>query len=197
MLFAHGAGAPLTSDWMEGTTKALVDAGVCVARFHFPYMHRVVTEGKRRPPDRAPICVATWAAMIAKAARWKGTRRIVVMGKSMGARMASMWLAEQDDPAPVVGAIHLGYPLHPPGKPEKLRSAHLADVGVPQLFVSGTKDPLCTLSLLRRELRGVSDARIAVVEGGDHSLVRTRRELPDGSQAWLGTVVEAVAAMSR
>lgn len=192
VLFAHGAGAPLTSDWMAAVTDALVAHGLCVARFHFPYMHRAVTEGRRRPPDRAPVCVATWHAMIARAASWKGVERIVVTGKSMGARMGTMALAERDEPAPVVGVVSFGYPLHPPGKPERLRSAHLADVGVPQLFVSGTRDPLCDLALLRRELAGVPAACLELVDGGDHSLVRTRRELPDAETPWIGAAVDAI-----
>lgn len=196
VLFAHGAGAPLTSDWMEAVTSALVDDGLCVARFHFPYMHRVVTEGKRRPPDRAPICVATWHAMLAKAASWRGVERLVVMGKSMGARMGSMALAERGDAGLVSLAVSLGYPLHPPGKPERLRSEHLADVPVPHLFVSGSRDPLCDLTLLRRALRGVPLGRLHVVDGGDHSLQRSRRELPDASTPWIGVVRDAVREAS-
>jgi predicted alpha/beta-hydrolase family hydrolase len=192
VLLAHGAGAPLDSTFMAGTADGLVGRGLCVARFHFPYMERRVREGTRRPPDRAPRLIATWRAMIDVARRWRNRGPIVVAGKSMGGRMASMLLAAGDAPE-AVGAVWFGYPLHPPGKPEKLRADHLPDVPVPQLFLSGTKDPLCDLSLLRHVLRRIgASARLETVEGGDHSLAVKRSAPVSGSAAWLDAAAEFV-----
>ncbi|MEN8150216.1 MAG: alpha/beta family hydrolase [Planctomycetota bacterium] len=185
VILAHGAGAPLDSAFMAGTAAGLVERGLCVARFNFPYMEQRVREGSRRPPDRAPRLLDAWRAMLDIATRWRNRGPIVAAGKSMGGRMASMLLAEGRAPE-VVGAVYLGYPLHPSGKPEKLRADHLPDVPVPQLFLSGTKDPLCDLRRLRPVLRKLGDrARLVTVKGGDHSLAVRRKEPMKGSDAWL------------
>ena len=185
VLLAHGAGAPLDSPFMVGTAAGLVSRGLCVARFNFPYMETRVREGSRRPPDRAPRLLDAWRRMLDVATRWRGHGPVVLAGKSMGGRMASMLLAEGRAPE-AVGAVYLGYPLHPPGKPEKLRADHLPDVRVPQLFLSGTKDPLCDLSLLRPILRRLgTSASLVTVERGDHSLAMKRKEPMLGSDAWL------------
>jgi len=193
VLLAHGAGAPLDSAFMAGAAAGLVERGCCVARFHFPYMEKRVREGSRRPPDRAPRLLATWRAMLLVARRWRNRGPIVLAGKSMGGRMASMLLAAGDAPE-AVGAIYFGYPLHPPGKPEKLRADHLPDVPVPQQFLSGTKDPLCDLSLLRPVLRRIGkSARLVKIDGGDHSLALKRSDPLLGSEVWL----DAAAAFVR
>jgi predicted alpha/beta-hydrolase family hydrolase len=134
--------------------------------------------------------------MIDVARRWRNRGPIVLAGKSMGGRMASMLLAEGRAPE-AVGAVYLGYPLHPPGKPEKLRADHLPDVPVPQLFLSGTKDPLCDLRRLRPVLRRVGpSARLFVVDRGDHSLAVSRKEPMLGSEAWLSEVARFVLGRS-
>jgi uncharacterized protein len=188
VILAHGAGAPMTHPFMEGASAGLVDRGFTVARFNFPYMERAAREERRLPPDRAPVLLDTWRAMLDRARRWKGAGPVVMGGKSMGARMASMLLAEGRAPE-AVGVFYLGYPLHPPGKPEKLRDAHLPDVPVPQLFVSGTKDSLSDLALLRPVLSRLGGrARLVTVEKGDHSLARSRKDPMAGSEEWLDEV---------
>jgi len=194
VVLAHGAGAPMTSPFMEHVTAALVERGLAVARFDFPYMERARLEGRRRPPDASAVLLATWRTMLEAIPRWRGAPGPrVVGGKSLGGRMASMELA-QGTPPDVVGAVYLGYPLHPAGRPERLRVAHLAEVAVEQLFVAGSRDGLATLATLRREVERLGPrARLHVVEGGDHSLARSRREPFAGSDAWL----DAVAAFVR
>jgi predicted alpha/beta-hydrolase family hydrolase len=148
-------------------------------------MERLHRDGKRGPPDPQPILLATWRRMVTMASAWPGVATMVMAGKSMGGRMASMCLA-QATPDRVLGAVYLGYPLHPAGQPHRLRDAHLDRVAVPQLFISGSKDPLCQLDLLRLTLTRLGDrARLWLVENGDHSLATARKQPLAGSDAWL------------
>jgi predicted alpha/beta-hydrolase family hydrolase len=188
VLLAHGAGAAMKSDFMTVTARGLVERGCAVARFQFPYMEQHVREGKRMPPNPAPVLIATWRAMLAKARQWRTRGPLILMGKSLGGRMASMFLAEGDVPE-ARGVVYLGYPLHPPGKPDQLRSDHLPDVPVPQLFVQGSKDALCDLRRLAPVLARIGPAaRLTVVEGGDHSLVVKKTRPLEGTEVWLDEV---------
>ncbi|MHC4470831.1 MAG: alpha/beta family hydrolase [Planctomycetota bacterium] len=192
VIVAHGAGAPLTSPFMVAVAEGLVTRGFAAARFHFPYMEYRVRTGKKRAPDRQPVLTATWRAMLAEVSRWKGAGPVVLAGKSMGGRMASMLLAE-DGETGARGAAYLGYPLHPPGKKDRLRSEHLPEVGVPQLFVQGSRDSLCDLQLLGPVLESIgASARLFVVEGADHSLARKRSAPLEGADLWLDVVAEFV-----
>lgn len=191
VLLAHGAGAPFTSPFLVRVAHGLADRGAAVARFHFPYMERLARESKRGAPDRAPVLLATWRAMLAEVRTWTSRRTppLILAGKSMGGRMASLLLAEETPPG-VRGAVYLGYPLSPAGRPEKLRAEHLERVQVPQLFVSGSRDSLCNLDRLRTVLEPLgSRARLHVVEGGDHSLATSRKDRLAGSDAWLDAVM--------
>ena len=192
VILAHGAGAPLTHPFMEHTAAGLVERGLTVARFNFPYMTRRAREDRKFPPDRAPVLLDAWRAMLDRARKWKGAGAVVMGGKSMGGRMASMLLAEGR--APEARAVfYLGYPLHPPGKPERRRDAHLPEIEVPQLFISGTRDPLCDLDLLRPVLKRIGKtARLVTVEKGDHSLAVTRKDPMRGSEVWLDEVARFV-----
>lgn len=194
VLLAHGAGAPYTHAFMQATADGLGARGLAVARFHFPYMQRRVDEGTRRPPDRAPVLLDTWRAMIDTALGWQGAGPLVLAGKSMGGRMASMLLADgRGDPARA--AVYLGYPLHAPGKTEALRDAHLPDVPVPQLFLSGTKDSLARLDLLEGCVAKLgSNATLHLVQGGDHSLAVRRSAPLEGADAWLDVMADFVRA---
>lgn len=193
VVLAHGAGAPMTHPFMEAAAEGLVARDLAVLRFQFPYMDQRTATGTNCPPDRAPVLLATWRAILDRVRGMKGAGPVVMAGKSLGGRMASMLLAEGGAPE-VRGAVYLGYPLHPSGQPGKLRDAHLPDVRVPQLFVSGTRDPLCDLALLRPVLRRIGPAaRLVTVERGDHSLAVSRSAPPAGAGAWL----DAVAAFVR
>lgn len=133
LVLAHGAGAPMDSPFMNHMADAVANAGWRVVRFEFPYMAERRATGKKKPPNRAPILLDTWRALIAEA----GADRLVIGGKSMGGRIASMVADETG----VRGLVCLGYPFHPPGKPEKLRTEHLADLKTPALILQGERDP--------------------------------------------------------
>ena len=157
----HGAGAPMDSPFMNVMAQGLAAAGLRVARFELPYMHRRRQTGERRPPDREPVLREAWLAAIAALG---DPARLVIGGKSLGGRMASL-IAEQ---AGVRGLVCLGYPFHPPDQPERLRTAHLAHLRAPTLVVQGTRDPFGG----REEVAGyaLSPAiRVHWMEDGDHS----------------------------
>ncbi|MBX3272967.1 MAG: alpha/beta hydrolase [Sandaracinaceae bacterium] len=185
-VLAHGAGAPMTSPFMEHVADGLVEREVCVVRLQFPYMEEIVASGRRRGPDPAARLLATWRAMLDVASRWRGRGAIAIGGKSMGGRYASLLAAAGRAPE-ARACVYFGFPLHPAGKPElgKRRAAHLGAVPVPQLFVQGTKDALARQGALRAALAKVPDARVVWVKGGDHSLATSRREPFAGSDAWL------------
>lgn len=190
-VFAHGAGAPMTHPFMDHVAHGLVERGICVLRFHFPYMELAVASGKKRPPDPAKRLLATWRAMIDRVNEMRGSGPVVIGGKSMGGRMASVLAAAGDAPE-ACGLVYIGYPLHPPGKPDKLRAGHLSEVPVPQIFVQGSKDRLCDPKRLGRILRKIPGARLVVVKGGDHSLAKSRKRPFEGSDAWLDEIAEFI-----
>lgn len=194
----HGAGAPLDSPFMHAVATGLEQRNVCVLRFNFPYMERSLRVERRKPPDRPAVLLDTCRAIVELATAWLPEKRrakppIFVGGKSMGGRMMSMLLAEDDAPA-AAGAVYLGYPLHPPGRSDTLRKAHLASVHVPQLFVSGTRDSLAKRELLEPVVMELQGARLHFVERGDHSLSTSRRDPLGGSGAWLDAVAEFITA---
>ena len=133
---AHGAGAPMDSDWMNTVAAALADKGLRVVRFEFPYMAERRQTGKKKPPNPQRILLDTWQAVIDDL----GPENLVIGGKSMGGRMASLIA----DDAGVKGLVCMGYPFHPPGKPEKLRTEHLAALKTPALMCQGERDPFGT-----------------------------------------------------
>lgn len=132
---AHGAGAPMDSQFMEVFADGLAAHGHRVARFEFPYMVKRRLEGTKRPPDRAPVLRETWLSVIDALG---GADGLVIGGKSMGGRIASLVA----DAARVKGLVCLGYPFHPPGRPEKTRTEHLEMLGTPTLICQGTRDTL-------------------------------------------------------
>ena len=133
IVLAHGAGAAMDTDFMDAFAKGLADRGSRVVRFEFPYMVERRKTGKRRPPDREPILRDTWLRVIDSLKADK----LVVGGKSMGGRFASLIA----DEAEVTGLVCLGYPFHPTGNPDKLRTEHLQSIKTPTLIVQGERDP--------------------------------------------------------
>ena len=162
VVVAHGAGAGMEHPFLTGFTDALNDGGVATLRFNFPYR-----EAGKKFPDRPPAAIAAWrAAMEAAAARTAGLP-LWACGKSFGGRMASMAAAEGMTTA---GLVFLGYPLHPPGKPEKVRDAHLYGLTLPMLFLQGTRDPFARPGELEPVVDRIgASARLRWIEGGDHS----------------------------
>lgn len=171
VLVAHGAGAGMEHPFLVGFTDALNALGLSTMRFNFPYR-----EQGRRMPGPAAHAVATWRAAVEHARERMPDAPLWAAGKSYGGRMASMAVA---DGLEVDGLVYLGYPLHPPGQPEKLRAEHLPAIAVPQLFVEGTNDPFIQpISQLEDVVATCQDARIAWLDGGGHSFEITGRKRP-------------------
>lgn len=162
LVLAHGAGSGMRTPFMAALAEGLAAAGVATLRFEFPYM-----AAGRKPPDRPPRLLQAWRAAFAAATERSPTPPLAG-GKSMGGRIASMAAAEG---MPAAGLVFLGYPLHPPGRPDRLRDEHLAAVTAPMLFIQGDRDPFATPSLLRTVIERLGDrAQLLSVPGGDHSL---------------------------
>lgn len=162
---AHGAGAAMDTPFMDGIAERLGAAGIRVARFEFPYMAKRREDGRKRGPDRPETLLATWGA-VAQVLAGKG--RLFIAGKSMGGRYASLYAA-QPDSMPVAGIIALGYPFHPPGKPDRLRIEHLGELSAPMLIVQGERDSFGNrVEVARYALPDTP--RIAWAPDGDHSL---------------------------
>jgi len=179
---AHGAGAAMDSGFMNRVSAGLAARGLRVVRFEFPYMARRRTEGRRGAPDREPVLRATWKEIVGALG---GGPRVVVGGKSMGGRIASMIA----DEVGARGLVCMGYPFHPPGDPGKLRTAHLAELRTPALVLQGTRDAFGT----REDVAGYRlspSIRIHWIEGGDHSFKPPARSGRTESE----NVEEAIAA---
>jgi predicted alpha/beta-hydrolase family hydrolase len=182
LLLAHGAGGNLHTPGLAAYARALATAGIGAVRFNFPY-----AQAGRRVPDRQPILERCYAALIAHVR--PRIFRLYLGGRSMGGRIASHVVASG---VAAAGLVFLSYPLHPPGRPDRLRAAHLPKIGVPMLFLHGTRDAFADPALLRRTLDGLPAATLHDVEGADHGLtVRTRPaadvigELVDVTVRWI------------
>ena len=162
-VLAHGAGAGQMSRFMVEAAGGLAGRGVTTATFDFPY----VTAG-RKVPDRAPVLERAWRDAIDAARTQFGDLTLFIGGKSMGGRIASH-VASQGGAGPLQGLVFLGYPLHPPGKPEQRRDAHLPAILEPMLFVQGSKDVFGTASEIHALLPVLPHATLHEVAGGDHS----------------------------
>ncbi len=166
LALAHGAGAPMDSAFMQSIAQGVAERNIRAVRFEFPYMEQRRRDGKRRAPDREPRLLDAWREVI----RELGAGRIVIGGKSLGGRMASL-IAEETG---VLGLICLGYPFHPPGKPERLRIAHLMPLDIPALVLQGERDPFGNIS----EVAGYGlppNIRVRWLADGDHSFVPRKR----------------------
>jgi uncharacterized protein len=162
VILGHGAGSGMGSPFMAGIAAALADLGLAVARFDFPYMH-----AGRKPPDPAPALIETWRTARDAVAERTGGLPLVAGGKSLGGRIASMAVAEG---MAAEALVFLGYPLHPPGRTDKLRRDHLAQIGVPMLFLQGSRDAFAQPGLLAETIDSLGGrATLVEVEGGDHS----------------------------
>jgi len=181
LLLAHGAGAGQFHPFMTATASQLAARGLDVVTFDFSYIH----EG-RKVPDRAAVLEACFANVVdwATARPEFSKHRLLLGGKSMGGRMATHLaaaglVAHEGGGPPLAGTVSLGYPLHPPGKPQQLRAAHLSAIRTPWLIVQGSRDTFGTPDELRPVIDTVAGpVTLHVVEGGDHSfaVARTPRD---------------------
>jgi hypothetical protein len=162
LILAHGAGAGQHSPFVAGFADALAALGADLITFNFLY-----TERKRRLPDRAPVLESCYRAVITAVRDRIDTAQhaLFVGGKSMGGRIATQ-VAAADAGLPVTGLVLLGYPLHPPGQPDRLRDAHLPGVARPMLFVQGTRDTFGTPGDTDGGVRGNPGRDCALDVGG-------------------------------
>lgn len=193
LVLAHGAGAPQAHPFMLSAARGLASRGVRVVTFDFPYM-----EARRKVPDRAPVLEACWKDVLVEVRRRVADPRVCIGGKSMGGRMATHVAALHPDAGPLAGVVLLGYPLHPPGRPDQRRDAHLPRIAVPTLFVQGTRDAFGTPDELRAAIAPMGAlATLHEIAEGDHSFAvpraagRSTRDVLEG--AW-DVVAEWVGA---
>lgn len=181
----HGAGAPVDDAFFETLVAALTERGLRVARFEFPYMKKRREDGVRRGPDRAPVLLDTWRAVmdeLGDASTW------VIGGKSMGGRMASMIA----DEVGARGLACLGYPFHPPGKPDKPRVDHLRALRTPALFLQGERDAFGSVEEIAAYGLAAS-VRLHWLPDGDHSLKPRKRS----GRSHDDNIVEAADTIAR
>lgn len=171
MVVAHGAGAGQASPFMVRTASGLAERGVIAATFDFAY----IAAGKH-VPDRPDGLERRWRDAIAEARATFAGLPLYIGGKSMGGRIATHVAAENSDG--IAGVVLLGYPLHPPGKPEQRRDAHLPSVAAPMLFVQGSRDAFGTADEIRALLPRLQRATLHEVNGGDHSFKVSGRVAP-------------------
>jgi predicted alpha/beta-hydrolase family hydrolase len=188
---AHGAGGNMADKAMVTVTRALGSRGFSIVRFNFLYK-----EKRSSRPDPMPKLKDTTAAVVARARAELHPKTLIIGGRSMGGRAASMLAADGFDCS---GLLLLAYPLHPPGKPDQLRDAHLPSIRVPVLCVNGTRDPFCTPDLMKSVLTRVTAPwEMLWLEGADHSFhvlkssgktdAQVMTEVADAAERWIATV---------
>jgi len=162
LILAHGAGQGPRSPFMDAMTDRFVAAGLRVVRFRFPYMLRIEADQRRRPPDREPVLIQTWRRVIEAVAA--PADRLVIGGKSMGGRVASLVA----DDAGVAGLVCLGCPFHTPGHGDRLKTGHLAHLRTPALICQGERDPFGRREeVVQYDLSPVIE--VAWIGDGEHS----------------------------
>ncbi len=168
LILAHGAGAPADSTFMEELSVALEREGIGTIRFEFPYMQKRRQDGKKRPPDREPVLLEYFSGVIDRVRAELGSGSLILVGgKSMGGRMASILASRRDD---IDGVICFGYPFHPPGKLDRWRTAHFRDLNCPILVLQGTRDPFGKPDELADHQRDLEAIDLRWLEGGNHDL---------------------------
>lgn len=191
IVLAHGAGAMMDTPFMDAMAAGLADAGLRVVRFEFPYMAKRRSDGKRRAPDRKPVLLEAWREVVTNLGP---VEHLIIGGKSMGGRIASELAAAEHAELGIAGVACLGYPFHPAGKPDKLRTEHLLAFPIPLLIVQGERDALGGQS----EAAGYGlDKSIEIIwlPDGDHSF-KPRKKSGHTEQENLATAIAAVAAFA-
>lgn len=185
LVLGHGAGHNLDSTLLIDVGTGLRERRIAVLRFNFPY-----TEAGRKAPDRQPVLESCFTSVAEQAAEEAGVP-VWLGGKSMGGRIASHVVANGFDAA---GLVFLGYPLHPPGKPERIRDAHLGAVKVPMLWLQGTRDTFASPDLLHKTVATLPTATLVEIEGGDHSFKVPGRKPHEVTEELLSHILEFMGA---
>ena len=191
MVLAHGASQAMDADGMELLAAGLAQAGLRVVRFEFPYMQRRRATGRGGGPDRQPVLEQTWREVIAEVAAGRPAG-VAIGGRSMGGRIASMVA----DECGVAGLVCYAYPFHPPGRPDKLRTAHLVTLSTPTLMLQGERDPFGN----REEVSGYPlSPAISVhwIGDGDHGFKPRKRSGRTLEQNTAEAVERTVAFLDR
>jgi uncharacterized protein len=186
LVFAHGAGAGMRHEFMEKAARSLLDAGIATLRFQFPYM-----EKGRKAPDRQRLLTTSIAGAVRVAQDICAGRPLIVGGKSMGGRMASIAAADGLI-EPAAGLVFFGFPLHGAGKPSQKRAAHLTNVDLPMLFLQGTRDRLADISEIESVSRVLGErVTLQIFDGADHSFrfLKSSGREPDSVYPEIATVV--------
>ena len=187
LILAHGAGAPADSTFMEELSAALEREGIGTIRFEFPYMQKRRQDGKKRPPDREPVLLEYFSGVIDRVRAELGSGSLILVGgKSMGGRMASILASRRDD---IDGVICFGYPFHPPGKLDRWRTAHFRDLNCPILVLQGTRDPFGKPDELADHQQDLEAIDLRWLEGGNHDF-QTLKSQPQ-------TQIELIAQAAR
>jgi predicted alpha/beta-hydrolase family hydrolase len=184
---AHGAGAGMDTPFMSAFAVGLAGHGIRVARFEFPYMAAHRRSGKRGPPDREPVLREAWLKVVAKL----GPKGLVIGGKSMGGRIASLVA----DEAGVNGLVCLGYPFHPVGKPDRLRVEHLRTIDTPTLILQGERDTFGTRDEVGTYTLSPA-IRVKWLTDGDHSFKPRKSSGRTEQQNWEEAIGEIVAFLT-
>jgi hypothetical protein len=179
LVFAHGAGGTMNHPRVTGVAEGLAAEGIETFRFNFPY-----SEAGRKAPDKQEKLEACYWGVAKTVAETSDP--LFLGGGSMGGRIASHIVS---DGFPAAGLVFQSYPLHPPGKPERLRVAHLARIAVPMLFISGTRDSFATGDLLESTVKDLSKATLHRIEGADHGLKVKGRTQQDVLAEVVATIV--------
>lgn len=185
LVLGHGAGASMTSDYMAYFAAELATADRTVARFNFPYM-----EAGRKSPGAQSVSEAAFADVVEHLRAELKPASVFPGGKSYGGRIASHVVAAGTS---CNGLVFLGYPLHAPGRPDRVRDEHFADIKCPMLFVEGTRDPFCPLETLERVRTDIAaPTDLLVIDDGDHSLKVRKSSGRSTEEAWS----EAIAGIA-
>jgi predicted alpha/beta-hydrolase family hydrolase len=182
-IYAPGAGSNLGDAFGGYCASRLPDEGIECWRLQFPYM-----EARRRAPDRTPVLEATWRAVIEETSA-SGVP-VVAGGRSMGGRIASQVVAQG---TAVSGLALFAYPLHPPGKPEQRRVAHLAAIDVPTLFCSGTRDAFASPDELAEAAALIKGSTVHLLEGADHGFATLKSSGRSREDIWAEAVESCLA----
>ena len=184
VVLAPGAGASMRHEFMVAMSEELAGFGLSVGRFNFVY-----SEEGRKSPDRAPVLEGTYRAVADHVRGSMPGRPLFLGGKSMGGRIASQIVASDVD---CDGLVYLGYPLHPPGRPDRMRDEHLYRIDRPMLFVEGTRDPFCPIATLEDVRRRIPDSTLVLIDDGDHTF-KVRKASGRSTRAAWGEVASAAA----
>lgn len=183
IVLAHGAGSGRNSPFMIAFADGLASRGLRVGRFDFPYMTEIERTGRQRPPNPMPVLIACWKAIIAEI----GPEGLVIGGKSMGGRVASLIA----DECGVTGLVCLGFPFHAPGRPPGARIDHLCDLASPALICQGERDPFGTRAEVA-EYPLAREIRFIWLPDGDHGFKPRRKSGLTERQNW-DTALDATA----